>query len=64
MKLGDGKRFKTITKKLRAKNAKNPDGLAAYLGRKKYGEARFARLSAIGRERALQRRIAGARVKV
>lgn len=38
-KLGSGKRFKTLTKK-----GMSP-ALAAWIGRKKYGKAKFAKLS-------------------
>lgn len=50
-KLGSGKRFKSLTSKLRRKGAKNPKALAAYIGRKKYGAKRFGKLSARGRKR-------------
>ena len=42
-KLGSGKRFKALTKKL--KGAKNPKALAASIGRKKYGVKKFAKLA-------------------
>ena len=48
-KLGTGKRFKTLKKKLAKRGAKNPAALAAYIGRKKYGRKKFAKLSAAGR---------------
>lgn len=50
-KLGTGKRFKALTKKLRKKGAKSPGALAAWIGRKKYGKAKFAKLSAKGRKK-------------
>jgi len=40
-----------MTKMLSARGAKNPAALAAYIGRKKYGSERFARLSVAGRKR-------------
>ena len=49
-KLGTGKRFKALKGKLAAKGAQNPGGLAAYIGRKKYGKAKFQNLSAKGRK--------------
>lgn len=44
-KLGTGARFRSLTKKVGSK------ALAAWIGRKKYGKKRFARLSARGRKR-------------
>jgi hypothetical protein len=44
-KLGSGKRFKALAKKVKSKK------LAAWIGRKKYGKKRFAKLSAKGRKR-------------
>ena len=44
-KLGSGARFKGLTKK-----GMTP-ALAAYIGRKKYGAKKFAKLSAAGRKR-------------
>lgn len=49
-KLGTGKRFSNLTKKLSAKGAKNPKALAAFIGRKKFGGAKMAQLSAHGRK--------------
>lgn len=50
-KLGIGKRFKNLTKKLKKKGAKDPKALAAYIGRKKYGKKKFEKLSSKGRRR-------------
>lgn len=50
--LGSGERFKALSKKLGAKGVKNPDALAAWIGRKKYGSKKMAQLSASGRRRA------------
>ena len=44
-KLGSGKRFKQLTSKLKKKGAKNPKALGAWIGRKKYGPKKFAKLS-------------------
>lgn len=49
-KLGSGARFKALKKKLAARGAKNPGALAAWIGRKKYGKKRFAKLSAKGKK--------------
>tara|TARA_R110000824_G_scaffold284670_1_gene472916 strand:+ start:481 stop:717 length:237 start_codon:yes stop_codon:yes gene_type:complete len=50
-KLGTGKRFKQLSSKLKKKGAKDPKALAAWIGRKKYGPKKFAKLSAKGRKR-------------
>lgn len=49
-KLGAGGRFKKLSSQLAAKGASDPDALAAYIGRKKLGKERFAKLSAAGRK--------------
>jgi len=48
-KLGTGARFKALKGKLAKKGAKKPGALAAWIGRRKYGAKRFAKLSAKGR---------------
>lgn len=48
-KLGTGKRFANLENKLAAKGATNPGALAAYIGRKKFGTTKFAKLSSHGR---------------
>ena len=48
-KLGSGARFKALSSKLAAKGARNPDALAAYIGRKKYGKKKFQKLAAKGK---------------
>lgn len=50
-KLGTGKRFKGLVSKLKKKGVRSPKALAAWIGRKKYGKKRFAKLSAAGRKR-------------
>lgn len=50
-KLGTGARFKSLTRKLSRKGVRNPRALAAFIGRKKYGVKKFAKLSAKGRRR-------------
>lgn len=42
-------RFSRLSHELAAKGAHNPDALAAYIGRKKYGRAGFATLAKAGR---------------
>lgn len=49
-KLGSGKRFAALTNKLAKRpGVTDPAALAAYIGRKKFGKKRFAKLSAKGR---------------
>jgi hypothetical protein len=48
-KLGSGARFKALKKKLAKKGVRSPGGLAAFIGRKKYGKKKFASLSRKGR---------------
>lgn len=45
-KLGSGARFKKLSTTLAARGAKDPDALAAYIGRKRYGNAGMGKLSA------------------
>jgi len=53
-KLGSGARFKALSKKLgKRKGVYNPAGLAAYIGRKKYGTKKFKGLSSKGRNHAV-----------
>ncbi len=47
--LGSGERFRQLEGKLAAKGATNPGALAAWIGRKKYGKARFQKLAAKGK---------------
>ncbi len=45
-------KFSRLSRKLgRRKGVRNPDALAAYIGRKKYGKAGMARKAAAGRRR-------------
>lgn len=48
--LGSGERFKQLTEQLKRKGAKNPEALAAWIGRKVYGKKRFQKLSRKGRK--------------
>lgn len=49
-KLGSGARFAALEKKLSGKpGVTNPGGLAASIGRKKYGAGKFQSLAAKGR---------------
>ena len=49
--LGEGGRFAALKEKLSDKpGVTNPGGLAAYIGRKKYGNKGFAKLAAGGKK--------------
>lgn len=51
-KLGSGARFKSLEKKLSSKKGiYNPGGLAAAIGRKKYGKKKMAKLAAKGKRK-------------
>lgn len=45
-------KFKKLSRKLAAKGARNPDALAAFIGRKKFGKAGMAAKAATGRRKA------------
>ncbi len=48
---GEGSRFKALKSKLAARpGVTNPGGLAAYIGKKKWGAGRMAKWSAAGRK--------------
>ena len=47
--LGSGERFEKLSSELAGKGIKDPDALAAFIGRKKYGRARFQNLAAKGK---------------
>lgn len=50
-KLGSGARFKSLSKKLAKKGVKDPDALAAEIGRKKYGKSAFQKMAVKGRKK-------------
>lgn len=50
-RLGSGRRFASLKRKLSGRGIRSPGALAAVIGRKKYGKKRFAKLSARGRRR-------------
>jgi histidyl-tRNA synthetase len=52
MKLGGGGRYEKLVSSLESKGVKDPAALAAYIGRKKLGKAKFQSLAAKGRRRA------------
>lgn len=43
--LGSGERFKKLKGQLAKRGVKNPDALAAAIGRKKYGKKKFQQLA-------------------
>lgn len=49
--VGTGKRFKALSAELARKGARDPDALAAAIGRKKYGR-KFAKMGAMGKRSA------------
>ncbi|MCX2726015.1 hypothetical protein OO015_00645 [Thermomicrobium sp. 4228-Ro] len=49
--LGTGERFKQLTQKLKRKGVKDPEALAAWIGRQKYGKQRFQELATKGRKK-------------
>jgi HK97 family phage prohead protease len=49
-KLGTGTRFAKLKGSLAAKGAHDPGALAAYIGRKRYGKAKFAKLASAARK--------------
>lgn len=51
MKLGGGGRFKALKAKLAKSGAKNPGGLAAKLGVKKYGQKKMSSMASKGKKR-------------
>jgi len=55
-RLGSGKRFASLTRSLRARGSRNPRALAAWIGRRKWGSKRFAKLASAGRRRRSLRR--------
>lgn len=55
-KLGSGKRFASLSRKLARKGVRDPKALAASIGRKSLGAKKMAKLSAQGRKRAAAKR--------
>jgi hypothetical protein len=52
MKLGGGGRYEKLIGELEKKGVREPRALAAFIGRKKLGKAKFQSLAAKGRRRA------------
>lgn len=55
-KLGSGKRFASLKRKLGRKGVRNPGALAAAIGRRKYGARKMAKMAAAGRRRRARRK--------
>jgi hypothetical protein len=51
-KLGSGARFKALEKKLDKGHVQNPAAVAAAIGMKKYGKAKFEKMAQAGRKKA------------
>lgn len=49
MKLGGGGRFAKLKNQLASKGASNPGGLAAFIGRKKFGAKKMASMASKGK---------------
>lgn len=49
MKPGGGGRFEKLRSELKKKGVDDPSALAASIGRKKYGKAKFQKMAAKGR---------------
>ena len=54
MKLGGGGRYEKLIGELEKKGVREPRALAAFIGRKKLGKAKFQSLAAKGRRRAMK----------
>lgn len=48
--LGEGGRFKALSKELAKKGVSDPDALAAKIGREKYGAAKMTKMAVKGRK--------------
>jgi hypothetical protein len=49
--LGEGSRFAAVEKSAKLGGAKNPGAVAAAIGRKKYGKAKFQAMAIAGRKK-------------
>lgn len=54
--LGGGGRFRMVADQARRSGARDPEAVAAAVGRRKYGAKRMAELAAQGRARAAKRK--------
>lgn len=51
-KLGGGGRFKQVVEAVRKRGVRNPEAVAAAIGRKKYGAKKMTKMAVAGRKRA------------
>ena len=49
--LGEGSRFRALAKSAKLGGAKNPEAVAASIGRKKYGQKKMTQLAVSGKKR-------------
>ncbi|WP_051844052.1 hypothetical protein [Streptomyces sp. NRRL S-813] len=54
-KLGTGKRFAAVAASAAKSGAKNPKAVAAAVGRKKFGNAKMAKMATAGRRRTARK---------
>jgi hypothetical protein len=54
--LGSGKRFKSVAASAKASGARDPNAVAAAVGRKKYGAKKMGKLAAGGRKRKAKKK--------
>jgi hypothetical protein len=60
MKLGGGGRFQSLKEKIAARgNVSDPAAVAASIGRKKYGKAKFQKMASKGKARAKGKKASG-----
>jgi len=55
MKPGGGGKFKKLTGELKSKGVKDPEALAASIGRKKYGKKKMKKFSQAAKNRAAEK---------
>jgi len=52
---GGGGRFEKLKDQLAQRGAQNPEALAAWIGRQKYGSKKMAKMAATGRKRTAKK---------
>jgi hypothetical protein len=57
--LGSGERFDKLASELKDKGAENPEALAAWIGRKKYGKEKMASMAASGQKEQIEQAAEG-----
>lgn len=48
--------FKNLVSRLKKRGAKDPQALAAYIGRKKYGKKKFQKMAVAGKRKGRRRK--------